>query len=205
MKKEIYLIRHGQTDYNVKGIVQGKGVDSSLNERGVQQARHFFDFYREEGFEHIFISSLKRTHQTVLPFIDHGHSYEISPYLDEIDWGIYEGQLPTPEMLKNYTGIIAQWRSGALDTKIHGGESALDLYIRQQPFIEMMRSMDYNKVLICSHGRAIRSLLCGFLQVPLHEMDNFEHTNTCLYKLEYINGDFKLVLANDIQHLNGKN
>ncbi|HNU42529.1 MAG TPA: histidine phosphatase family protein, partial [Cyclobacteriaceae bacterium] len=32
--KKIYIIRHGQTDFNLKGIVQGSGVDSSLNVRG---------------------------------------------------------------------------------------------------------------------------------------------------------------------------
>ncbi|EJF08716.1 histidine phosphatase family protein, partial [Pontibacter sp. BAB1700] len=32
--KKIYLIRHGQTDFNLQGIVQGSGVDASLNELG---------------------------------------------------------------------------------------------------------------------------------------------------------------------------
>lgn len=39
--KKIYIIRHGQTDFNLKGIVQGSGVDSSLNDFGVAQSRAF--------------------------------------------------------------------------------------------------------------------------------------------------------------------
>ena len=36
MKKTFYFIRHGQTDLNLKGIVQGRGVDSPLNENGIK-------------------------------------------------------------------------------------------------------------------------------------------------------------------------
>ena len=41
-KKTIYLIRHGETDFNRQGIVQGSGVDSDLNELGLAQAEAFF-------------------------------------------------------------------------------------------------------------------------------------------------------------------
>ena len=41
--KHIYLVRHGQTDFNLKGIVQGSGVDASINETGLKQAQAFYD------------------------------------------------------------------------------------------------------------------------------------------------------------------
>ncbi|MBK6338981.1 MAG: histidine phosphatase family protein [Bacteroidetes bacterium] len=201
MKKEIYIIRHGQTDYNLKGIVQGRGVDSVLNETGEEQAKKFHEKYKEHDFDVVFTSTLQRTHQTVKPFTDNGLEKIISIHLDEIDWGIYEGMEPTPEMLKNYTGIIKEWREGNLDIKIHGGESAQDLYDRQFPFVEELKNLKASKVLICSHGRAIRSLLCCFLNVPLKDMDNFEHHNTCLYKINYNGKKFELEISNDISHL----
>ncbi|MFW5879460.1 MAG: histidine phosphatase family protein, partial [bacterium] len=61
MLKTIYLIRHGQTDYNKKGIVQGSGIDASLNDLGRQQAEAFYDAYRNMPFDKIYISDLKRT------------------------------------------------------------------------------------------------------------------------------------------------
>lgn len=202
MKKEIYIIRHGQTDYNLKGIVQGRGVNSSLNETGLIQAQKFYDYYSNHHFEMVFTSTLQRTHQTVQPFLENGLYHSVAVELDEIDWGIYEGMVPSPEMLENYTGIISCWRNGDLDIKIHGGESAQDLLDRQKPFFEKIKNLEAKKVLICSHGRAIRSLLCGFLDVPLKDMDNFEHSNTCLYKLNYDGTNFELEIANDIRHLN---
>jgi bisphosphoglycerate-dependent phosphoglycerate mutase len=54
--KKIYIIRHGQTDFNKNGIVQGAGVDSSLNETGRQQAKAFYDKYKGEGFEKVYVS-----------------------------------------------------------------------------------------------------------------------------------------------------
>ena len=50
-KKTIYLIRHGQTDFNKQGIVQGSGVDSSLNDEGHAQARKFFEAYHHINFD----------------------------------------------------------------------------------------------------------------------------------------------------------
>ena len=43
--KEIFIIRHGETDYNLQGIIQGKGVNPSLNDKGRKQAQLFFDHY----------------------------------------------------------------------------------------------------------------------------------------------------------------
>lgn len=199
--KEIYLVRHGQTDFNIRGIVQGKGVNSDLNEKGWQQAMAFYEYYRREPFEVVYTSTLKRTHQTMRPFLEAGVPHIESPHLDEIDWGIYEGQVPTPEMHRSYLAIMEAWQKGEVHTRCDEGESAWELFSRQQPFIEQMRDAPFKKILVCSHGRAIRSLLCGFLERPLHEMDTFHHDNTCLYKLVYDGSAFNAVCSNDLTHL----
>ena len=67
MKKEIYLIRHGETDFNNLGIVQGRGVDSSINEKGIGQAQQFYNVYKNIGFKKIYVSLLKRTSLALLP------------------------------------------------------------------------------------------------------------------------------------------
>lgn len=67
-KKTIYIIRHGETDYNKQGIIQGGGIDSSLNELGRRQAQQFYQAYHHIQFDRIYTSELKRTHQSVAPF-----------------------------------------------------------------------------------------------------------------------------------------
>jgi probable phosphoglycerate mutase len=64
-KKEIYLIRHGETEYNKKGIVQGSGIDADLNETGRNQAEAFHRKYGDVAFQKVYTSALVRTHQTV--------------------------------------------------------------------------------------------------------------------------------------------
>jgi broad specificity phosphatase PhoE len=85
-QKTIYLIRHGETDYNRRGVVQGSGVDSDLNEMGRAQAMAFFQAYQHVPFQKIYISGLKRTYQTVESFIELGMPYEKLTGLNEISW-----------------------------------------------------------------------------------------------------------------------
>ncbi|MEO0734980.1 MAG: histidine phosphatase family protein, partial [Bacteroidota bacterium] len=42
----VYIVRHGQTDFNLQGIVQGSGVDASLNDTGRSQGQHLYEQYR---------------------------------------------------------------------------------------------------------------------------------------------------------------
>lgn len=46
MKREVYFLRHGETEQNLLGIVQGSGIDSHLNENGLQQASLFYEKYK---------------------------------------------------------------------------------------------------------------------------------------------------------------
>ncbi len=200
-RKEIYILRHGQTDYNLKGIVQGRGVDSSLNETGRLQASAFYDRYNNIPFDKIFISALQRTRQTVQQFIDLGIPTQSISALDEINWGIYEGVQRNLEMNDRYNNIISQWRNNELDIKIDGGESAQDLWDRQAPFINLLKEMEFQKVLVCSHGRSIRVLMCAITNTPLKDMDDFSHYNTCLYKVIMEHDKFSVELANNKDHL----
>jgi bisphosphoglycerate-dependent phosphoglycerate mutase len=72
MDKEFYIIRHGETDLNKQGIIQGRGIDSDLNDTGRAQAAAFYAMYKDLTFDKVYTSALKRTHQTVKGFIDAG-------------------------------------------------------------------------------------------------------------------------------------
>lgn len=183
-RKTIYIIRHGQTDYNKAGIVQGSGVDTDLNETGLKQARNFFNHYKTVPFTKIYTSSLKRTQQTVAGFIDAGIPFEILPELNEINWGIMEGAVPTDETRQMFLDTVNAWRNGLLDITVEGGETPQQLIGRQEQGLRKIMENDDSPLLICMHGRALRSFLCLLTGTPLHRMDDFEHGNVCLYVLE---------------------
>ena len=201
MQKEIYIIRHGETDFNQLGIVQGKGVNSHINQVGRAQAMLFFEKYQTTGFEKVYTSTLKRTHQTVAPFIEMGIPHEAHAGLDEISWGVHEGK-QDQDSFKEFYRVLHEWKQGNVTLSIQDGESPIVVQNRQLEFIEDLRDAPEQKVLICSHGRAIRILLCTMLDQPLHKMDTFPHQNVSLYKLLFDGQGFTIELFNDTTHLN---
>jgi broad specificity phosphatase PhoE len=202
--KKIYLVRHGQTDFNMRGIVQGSGIDSSLNDQGRDQARAFFNHFKDVKFDKIYTSALKRTVETVQPFIDRGIPYESLSGLNEISWGSKEGQKITPEEDAYYHWMLRQWQEGNTSQKIEGGESPDDVAARQRTALEKILPRTEEKtVLICMHGRAIRILLCQLLNYPLKSMDIFEHENLCLYLLNQTGSMFSVEKYNYTGHLVG--
>jgi broad specificity phosphatase PhoE len=200
--KKIYLIRHGQTDYNLKGIVQGSGVDTDLNERGQLQADAFFKMYKTVPFDKIYTSALKRSQQSVQRFVDLGIPSEALEGLNEISWGTKEGHKVTPAEDEYYHFMIKQWQLGNTGLKIEKGESPDDVVNRMKPAVDhIMQRVDEKTILICMHGRAIRILLCHLLNYPLRCMDFFEHENFCLYILNFTGTMFTVEVHNDTNHL----
>lgn len=201
MSKHIYIIRHGETDYNRMGIVQGSGVDSDLNDLGRAQAQAFFEHYQHQPFQVVLTSRLKRTHQTVSGFLGKGLPWEQFAELNEISWGDLDGKPSTPELHDIYRRVVSEWRSGNLEARNGNGESAAEMGERLQRFAGHLRERPESHMLVCSHGRAIRGLMCLLLGKPLKDMDQFGHDNTGLYHLTYANGAFHLQLHNDTRHL----
>lgn len=202
IRKELYIIRHGQTDHNLKGIVQGKGVNLPLNELGQRQAQEFFEAYKHVPFDAMYTSTLLRAQQTIYPFRDLGHSFEIFSELDEISWGEMEGSHTVMENSDVFKNLIEGWRAGDIDAKPTGGESPRELQARQKRFIEhLLHTPDHN-ILISMHGRAIRSMLCTLTDTPLSKMEDFPHVNLTLYKVNLkSDGKFEVEKFNDQEHL----
>ena len=200
--KKIYLVRHGQTDFNLQGIVQGSGVDSSLNDTGRAQARAFFQAYGDIKFDKIYTSKLRRTVESIQSFLEAGIPQEAHSGLNEISWGTKEGQKITPKEDEYYHWMLNQWQLGNTSKRIEGGESPDEVAARQQPVIAHILSRSHEEtVLVCMHGRAMRILLCQLLNYPLKSMDIFEHENLCLYLLKYTGTMFRIDRHNDTRHL----
>jgi probable phosphoglycerate mutase len=202
VQKTLYIVRHGQTEFNKQGIIQGRGVNTDLNDEGRKQAGLFFEAYKNVSFDKAYISALKRTQQSIQPFIDGGLPFEKLPGLDELAWGIHEGQLPTTENKAAFLQIMRDWLDGNLDSKFEGGESPKEVEIRQREALKVIMSHPEEKtVLICMHGRAMRLLLCILTDKPLTEMDTFPHQNLVLYKVIYNGEKFEIVDFNNAEHL----
>ncbi|MEQ7801724.1 histidine phosphatase family protein [Pedobacter sp. ASV1-7] len=202
MDKELYIIRHGETDLNKQGIVQGRGINSDLNDTGRAQAAAFYEMYKDIPFNKVYTSKLKRTHQTVKGFIDAGLPWEQLSGLDELAWGVWEGQPNDEQAITAFKGLMEKWESGDFDAHFDGGESPNQVLAREKEALEVIKNAANEKtVLICMHGRAMRLFLCLLTKLPLSEMTNFPHLNTTLYKVTLTGDDFVITEFNNTNHL----
>jgi len=181
--------------------VQGRGINSDLNETGLAQAKAFFEHYKHLPFCAVYASNLKRTQQTIAHFETIGHRIECFGELDEISWGKHEGRPLTPSDKANYMQVKKDWDKGNWNVATPDGESPLDVQERLQVFLNHLYQQKHEATLICTHGRTSRILLCMLLKQPLYEMDTHKHSNTSLAKLEWQNDKYELVFSGNVEHL----
>ena len=200
--KNLFIVRHGQTEYNRLHKVQGSGIDAPLNDTGRQQAKAFYNAYKDHHFDKLYISNLIRTYQSVEGFINDGLSYEKLGGLNEISWGDKEGHAFTESGHQEYKDMVEQWNSGNLDYRIPNGESPIEVMQRQKKAMEVIMSRpEESSVLICMHGRAMRILLAWLLDKDLSKMDSFSHENLCLYQLAHDGSHFSIERFDERSHL----
>ncbi len=200
--KKIYLVRHGQTYFNLQGVVQGSGIDAPINATGQAQANAFFQSYKDVAFDQIYHSALIRTKQSIQQFIDLGIPTRALSELNEISWGDYEGTPMTPEEGEYYRHMLHQWQQGNLDYAIAGGESPTKVAERMRRGIEIILNGSGENILVCMHGRAMRIFLSLILNYDMRYMDQFEHNNLCLYQLEQLSDNtFTVKKFNSQEHL----
>lgn len=195
---KLYIIRHAETEYNRRGIIQGSEVDSDINDIGESQANSFYEYYKDIIFDKIYVSDLKRTFQTIRRFTENGSSYEKLKEFNEISWGVNQGK---SDDLEDYSKLIDTWLAGNLDNKFEEGESPNEMSVRLIKGFNKVLDDDYDTVLLCIHGRALRILLSKIIDNDLTKMDKYVHSNTGLYILEYKNGKYEILGSNLRDHL----
>jgi broad specificity phosphatase PhoE len=201
LRKTIYIFRHGETDYNRQGIVQGSGVDAPLNDKGHLQAEAFFRCYQHIRFDLAMTSALRRTHQTAAPFLAMGLPWEQCCDLNEISWGILEGQSATPETRARFREVTQSWQAGDLNRAMPGGESAREMCSRVTRFIEYLKARHERNILVCSHGRVMRCLIAMLKDGTPSTMEHYHHYNTGLYLVHWRDKNFHFEAENDVRHL----
>lgn len=182
-------------------MVQGRGVNASINEEGMMQARQAGDAFSRIQFDHVFTSDLIRTQETVGQFIQNGTPVSSYAGFDEISWGNQEGKEASYDAKNLYADTVNGWQRGELHLNVGGGENPLQVMERQKEAMKKVMESEGENILICMHGRAMRVLLCWTLNYPLNFMDGFPHANCSYYVLGYRRSSFFLKDFNRVEHL----
>lgn len=171
-------------------MVQGRGVNASLNDTGRMQASKAYQHLSSVSFDMIYTSALIRTQETVSDFIKGGVPFESHSGFDEISWGDQEGLKANVKGKAVYTETMKKWREGYLEENVGGGESPIEVMRRQKEAMEIVMASSHETILICLHGRAMRILMAWLLNYPLNFMDGFPHQNCAYYQLGYTGSFF---------------
>lgn len=162
---EILVIRHGETDWNAEGRLQGT-LDTPLNRRGLQQAEEAARGLRTLGIQVIYASPMQRARKTaeIISGII-GAPIVFKENLREKDFGAMQG-LRTDEIDALYGETLWDIRS-VLDMAPPGGETNREVILRLQPVLEEISSLR-QRVLIVTHG-AVARVLYKMLAQPEEE------------------------------------
>ena len=198
----IFWIRHGETNYNNKGIVQGSAIDAELSEKGWEQAKAFYQAYKHIPFKAIFTTPLIRTKQTVSFFTKNSNIpvYEI-PELTEIFWGNWEGK-KVSDLQQEIDECYNQWQQGNTNYNPYNGESPEDVMKRVNIAIDKIFSLaPKGPILVCAHSRISRIVFTKLFGYELKYMYLFGLKNTALNLITRHKDYFLLHKFNDITHL----
>lgn len=203
-KTTLYFVRHGETEYNRRRIMQGRRINSSLNDKGRRQADALAHRLSEVSLDAIYTSSLNRTIETAAPTSAHRSDAAVRslPDLDEMSWGVFEGMPSSGELEEMLDEMHARWDRGEFDYRVEEGESILDVQKRGVAAVEQIVNDHAGEtVLIVTHGRFLRVLLSTILDLGLERMDEVNHANTGVNILTHCEGAYSSSLLNCTAHL----
>ena len=155
----VYLVRHGETEWNRIGLYQGT-TDVLLNPTGLRQADELAERLRCVDFHAIYTSPLRRAWVTA-ERIASGRQIDLVmlPDLKEISYGHWQGRPMTPRD-GGANGLERRWHVDPWSVSFPGGESLPDVEARAASILQRIcRSHPDQTVLMCGHGHFNRCLL----------------------------------------------
>jgi len=198
---EIILVRHGETEWNVKEVFRGR-IDVELNETGLKQAAFLAEYLSSLRIDAIYSSPLERALKTAEMIASyHKLDVEVAAGLIDFDYGEWQG-LPHQIVKERYKELYAQWIKSPHQIRIPKGESLNDVSRRAVGVVTkviarctgtvvLVSHRVVNKVIICallgldnSHFWNIKQDTCGMTTFT-HEDERFiltNHNDTCYLK-----------------------
>lgn len=198
----LFLVRHGETEYNRLGRALGR-YDIPLNEKGREQARRLAGALAREPFAAIYSSPLQRCLDTAMAIAAvHGLPVQTLPELIEMDIGEAEG-LTYAQVRERFPGLLQRWLSPeAASMALPGGEGLAAVQERAWRAIESIAAAHRGEtVAVVTHNFVILSLLARALGMPLGSFRRLRHGVAAVSVLELDGEAVTLVRFNDTCHL----
>lgn len=156
---KLYLVRHAQSEANVRKIIDTALPGPPLTELGREQAQALAEKFAEEPIEAVYASRATRAQQTAAPLADAlALEVQVIDGVQEVSVGDLEGRGDS-EALRLYAETVRPWTQGDLSVSMPGGESGLQVRERYTTAIGELRAkheQSAEAIVVVSHGGAIR-------------------------------------------------
>lgn len=202
---KLYLIRHGQTEWNIDGKIQGK-TDIPLNHTGIHQAELLSKAMDQNPVTAVFSSPLKRACQTAEIVADRKKLPVILiDELREVDFGLWEG-LTWETIEERFREDFIKWDQNPVKHTPTGGEKRESCKKRCAMAISRILNQAKGDVAIVAHG-GILVFVVAFLLQNQKDKNEIIVKNASITTIEYRKetSEGKLLRLNDIRHLTQEN
>ncbi|SDD52921.1 histidine phosphatase family protein [Actinokineospora iranica] len=163
--RRLVLWRHGETDYNASGRMQGH-LDSNLTEVGWNQARFAVPALARFSPDVIVASDLRRATDTATVFSEAiGVPLRIDKRLRETNLGLWQGKT-SAEVDEEWPGGRARWQTDATWTP-PGGEARVEVAARATEVVTALDEGTEETAVLCAHGGLITALTGSLLGLPV--------------------------------------
>ena len=201
MRTQVIIVRHGQTQWNIRKIRQGH-LDSELTEKGLAQAQALGQRLARENFSALYSSDLGRAvHTARMIAAVTGHEIVTDARLRERHLGVFQG-LSGDEIKQKHPEEYHLHRTLGPEYVIPGGESVRQQVARNVGFLnELPMRHPGEKVVVVTHGGVVSGLFRHALDIPLDAPRRFEFVNAGLNVFAYEKGNWMLRTWGDVSHL----
>jgi broad specificity phosphatase PhoE len=161
----LVMWRHGETDYNATGRMQGH-LDSALTEVGRNQARFAVPALARFSPDIVVASDLRRATDTATTFTEvTGVPLRVDKRLRETNLGLWQG-MTSAEVDEQWPGSRQQWQTDPTWTP-PGGESRLEVAARAAEVVSDLDESTEDTAVLCAHGGLIAALTGHMLELPI--------------------------------------
>jgi len=197
---EIILVRHGETEWNVKEVFRGR-IDIELSETGRKQAELLAEYLSNTKVEAIYSSPLKRALQTAEVIARyHRLNVEIVPALIDFDFGRWQG-LSRREVKDKYKELYTEWLENPHQIRIPDGEGLDEVRKRALGVVESILAKHEGTAILVSHRVVNKVLICALLGLDDSHFWNIKQDTGGITIFAYENNRFILTKHNDTSFL----
>ncbi|NPB08311.1 MAG: histidine phosphatase family protein [Aquificae bacterium] len=198
--KRFILVRHAQSEYNEKGIFQGR-LDSDLTPLGFVQARLLTARIKKERPEVVITSPQRRAYKTALTISDVlSLPLEVDERIREMSFGLLEGN-HFWSMFERNKEMILKWLKNPVENPLPTQEDMKSFRKRLGEFLEDLLKRKEKVIVVVGHGGTLHGLLCLALGFGLERMWHVHMDNTGVSVLEWDGERFFLKSLNETCHL----